>query len=725
MDNLSAFDSSSWDPKLLPQHPAYISGNALAWLYRGNKQASVSYPLSGRLYLTKANWLMLSVPNALVRGVFDAISAPGAELPTQSATGAPETASGLGDVLNANIAVMTADEVAKIGADSINERGHSFGYALSGMTELTVSHLPGVSKAWALQISAPSLSALRKSYGLSPTPRDQGKFHILVAVRRKGVLSDNGQAKGYETPGEAAEGESFSNPISRGELKAAGVYNFKGDVQGVSLRKTLHEILDDLKHPGLAYNNAHTGEALAIIPGNKQHQEAVLGALRKRLAERAAQNVVGAAGHKISKRPLEEGVDYSITPLPKQRERMHPVTLSPAAVQNFVTAQGFDRLGAEPVKYQQQWLGERYRLTPDAAGNLVGAVPGLAKKQLLSGEPIYGYQTVPGWRDTKAAADITKLSPKWSDREHLLAALPKHLTDTQAAMSTPGGNVDKEMTDLALIARAWLKSQQQKELLAARLKKFQETAAYPSLALQTPAAAILPSSKVLPQALSKGLTDEQGHASNDQVAKAAAADHLQKDARDYEEEKLTDKLARTQILKELLAAKEHSDNKRYAAKHDILARLMAKAPQDWEIDDPKPKYKGITHTPTQFRFHTPASAIPGSLKINGNVKTSGSVYAAQARDYLNFRQPIVYDNTQPLSANIANQLRTIKRRGDFALQSQRHLQASRAAADPLYRQQLALQAFHGTLPQPSAVDRAIESIDVDALMPNVNSWAGK
>ena len=763
MDNLSAFDSSSWDPKLLPQHPAYISGNALAWLYLGNKQASVSYALSGRLYLTKANWLMLSVPNALVRGVFDAISAPGAELPTQSATGAPETKSGLGDVLNANIAVMTADEVAKIGADSINERGHSFGYALSGMTELAVSHLPGVSKAWALQISAPSLSALRKSYGLSPTPRDQGTFHILVAVRRKGVLSDNGQAKGYETPVEAAEGESFSNPISRGELKAA--------------------------------------------------------------------------------------------------------------------------------------------------------------------------------------ADITKLSPKWSDREHLLAALPKHLTDTQAAMSTPGGNVDKEMTDLALIARAWLKSQQQKELLAARLKKFQETAAYPSLALQPPsltmaaakeklaaamnlysyipsgsiehvkkhgllsgnelakpenrhlldiarpdgdadrwlkerdakmlkspwtnsyngpsaffgdidagkihdkhpikkfettraviklrellrdypttkiegselipfsdetydaldekgqnefvnkrhhtlsldevkallirgknpkdmwkdfkdtegkyyasdvphaqvvtpmgkipskyiefnsaypslalqppAAAILPSSKVLPQALSKGLTDEQGHASNDQVAKAAAADHLQKDARDYEEEKLTDKLARTQILKELLAAKEHSDNKRYAAKHDILARLMAKAPQDWEIDDPKPKYKGITHKPTQFRFHAPQSTISSGLKINGNVKTSGSVYAAQARDYLNFRRPIVYDNTQPLSANIANQLRIIKRRGDFALQSQRHLQASRAAADPRYRQQLALQAFHGTLPQPSLVDRAVESIDVDALMPNINSWAGQ
>jgi superfamily II DNA or RNA helicase len=83
----------------------------------------------------------------------------------------------------------------------------------------------------------------------------------------------------------------------------------------------------------------------------------------------------------------------------------------------------------------------------------------------------------------KQANDLTKFAPKWSDRAHLLAALPKHLTDTQTALLTQG-NIDKEMTDLALISRAWLKSQQQKKLLAARLKKFQETAGYPSLAFQ-------------------------------------------------------------------------------------------------------------------------------------------------------------------------------------------------------------------------------------------------
>lgn len=82
---------------------------------------------------------------------------------------------------------------------------------------------------------------------------------------------------------------------------------------------------------------------------------------------------------------------------------------------------------------------------------------------------------------TKKANDLTALAPKWSERGHLLAALPKHLAETQEAIKTQQ-NIDKEMTDLALIANAWMKSQQQKELLEARLKRFKETAGYPSMA---------------------------------------------------------------------------------------------------------------------------------------------------------------------------------------------------------------------------------------------------
>jgi hypothetical protein len=123
----------------------YSAGQAFGWLYRGNKQAATNYPLSGRLYLAKSGWLLLSVPNALVRGVYDALSVPGAELPKAGLMNVPNVDA---ELLNAHISVMTADEVAKVGADKINERGHSFGYALGHMREIDVRGVAGLSKVW-------------------------------------------------------------------------------------------------------------------------------------------------------------------------------------------------------------------------------------------------------------------------------------------------------------------------------------------------------------------------------------------------------------------------------------------------------------------------------------------------------------------------------------------------------------------------------------------------
>jgi hypothetical protein len=211
MDSLSALDPLSWDPEFLQEHPAYAAGNALGWLYRGNKQASTNQPLSGRLYLSKNGWLMLSVPNALVRGVFDALTAPGAELPTAGAMNLDDVQA---DLLNAHITVLTGDEVASIGANKINERGHMFGYALGGLKEITPKG-DTLSKIWALQVTAPALSALRKSYGFSPLPKDE-PFHITVAVRRKNVLRHNSVSKGNAD----TDGMPVQNS-SRGELKAA------------------------------------------------------------------------------------------------------------------------------------------------------------------------------------------------------------------------------------------------------------------------------------------------------------------------------------------------------------------------------------------------------------------------------------------------------------------------------------------------------------------------
>lgn len=213
MTGLSILDPRTWDPELLQDQPAYAAGNALGWLYRGNKQAATSYPLSGRLYLSKSGWLLLSVPNALVRGVFDALSAPGTELPLAGVMNVPDVQP---ELLNAHISVMTADEVAKIGANKINERGHMYGYTLAGLSELDVKNVDGVSKVWVLKVLSPGLAALRKSYGLPPKLHDQHDFHITIAVRRKRVLDNNSVSK-------------FDKPSSRGELKAAADNNITYD----------------------------------------------------------------------------------------------------------------------------------------------------------------------------------------------------------------------------------------------------------------------------------------------------------------------------------------------------------------------------------------------------------------------------------------------------------------------------------------------------------------
>jgi acylphosphatase len=871
MDTLSALDPLAWLPEYLPLHPAYKAGNALGWLSLENKQASTNYPLAGRLYVSKSGWLMLSVPNALVRGVYDALVAPGAELPGQERS----------DVLNAHISVMTAAEVSKIGPNKINERGHNFHYTLGALREITINKAGNLSRVWAIQISSPQLSAIRKSYGLSPLPNGDHAFHITVACRRKGVLLNNSTSKG--TAGAVQE-------ISRGKLKAASadeitydcgcsgscmcpdtcvckktgcarkktaaVYNFEGDVQGVNLRKTLHQILDERKHPGLAYNNAHTGEARAIIPGKKKHQEEILGILRKRLAERATQNVVGAAGHKSAKRPLEEGVDYSITPLPGQRERMHPVTVTPDDVQNFVTAQGFDRLGAEPPAYQNQWLGERYRLTPDAAGNLVGAVPGLAKKQLFHGAPIYGYQTVPGWKDTKAAAAPAALAkligqslgmkgvsngvtaarsafkgplttlgnnvPAGAfnpERQHALQVgnnflqsfkpdgfhvyagrvkTPQSIAGNGGQMTNDllgfrlssnkgygdqavnsisdqltaagvqinkskmlrrpgyhgwniagtlegapvefqvsprrlqglssadhsmvykphesgvlpaigrniygpairyGMNVASPMVPIgqratlaaggvAAVGGGGIAASYAPNLLPARVKK---NSAYPSLALQTPSLT-----------MAKGARHE--YTNNDQVTKEIAPDHLPEEPAGYQKVPEIEKPARPRIIEELLAAKNHSDNKRYGHKSQILRKLMEQSPQDWVIDDSAPKFQGITHTPTKFRFHTDRTAIPTGVKA----ANTGSVYGDHLTNMMSLPQPIRYAHDKPLLENVRNNLADVKHRGDFTLRAKRNLQQYRAAIDPKYRYQLAMQAFNGQMEQPALVDQIIE-----------------
>lgn len=144
------------------------------------------YDLGGRLYASSGGWVMLSVPNSLGRGVFDALSVTGLELPTQYEGG-----------YNAHISVIRPEELRDIGGpEKITERGHQFGYTITGLKSTTPSGWADVSKVWFLTVKSPDLESLRKSYGLSATPNmGQFEFHITCAIRRRNILRANTLSK--------------------------------------------------------------------------------------------------------------------------------------------------------------------------------------------------------------------------------------------------------------------------------------------------------------------------------------------------------------------------------------------------------------------------------------------------------------------------------------------------------------------------------------------------
>lgn len=146
----------------------------------------VSYNLVGTLYLSSSGWLLLTVPNAIVRGVFAAMKESGIELPPSGPDG----------TLNAHITVCTKDEVNMIGQDKITERGKQFEYTIGRLYSVKPDGWEGIDKVWFLSVHSPALQAFRKSYGLSPLP-NEGKhsYHITVACRRRGVLGRNEKSK--------------------------------------------------------------------------------------------------------------------------------------------------------------------------------------------------------------------------------------------------------------------------------------------------------------------------------------------------------------------------------------------------------------------------------------------------------------------------------------------------------------------------------------------------
>jgi len=162
-----------------------------AAFYRIGKEAAerpeLSYGLAGRLYLSKSGWILLSVPNALARGAFEALYEPGAELPVDDE-----------GVFNAHVSVLRPEEIERIpgGADAITERGKVFRYTLGPVRSVVPHGWAEMSRCWFIEVNSPELEKFRKSYGLSALPKDgEFRFHCTFAVRRKGVLRENEVSK--------------------------------------------------------------------------------------------------------------------------------------------------------------------------------------------------------------------------------------------------------------------------------------------------------------------------------------------------------------------------------------------------------------------------------------------------------------------------------------------------------------------------------------------------
>lgn len=162
---------------------AHDLGEAIVLL----KEAAVkTHALSGELYGSAKGALLVSVPNALVRGAFSAIDENGLMLPNQGK-------------FNAHIVVMTPEEVSKIGGlGKITERGKHFHYNLGPLHEGPMTSSFDFSRVWFLSVSSPELTQLRKTYGLDSGPGKHG-FNIVVALRRLGVLGKNEVTKLADT----------------------------------------------------------------------------------------------------------------------------------------------------------------------------------------------------------------------------------------------------------------------------------------------------------------------------------------------------------------------------------------------------------------------------------------------------------------------------------------------------------------------------------------------
>lgn len=195
--------------------------------YDQEKRASLKF--RGLLQLTKSGHLVVTVPAALVRGLYDSLDMPGLSLPRNT-----------DGSVKANIAVITPAELQLIGGpDTVTERGRSFTFSFGDFFVSPARNWDGVSKCWLWHVRSPELSLLRRTYGLPSKIDDSFDFSLLIAYQKSDVLRDNAVTKvsQYLSIGESAtyRSQQFTHLAKWASELASNWYLGQSEIEGTGI----------------------------------------------------------------------------------------------------------------------------------------------------------------------------------------------------------------------------------------------------------------------------------------------------------------------------------------------------------------------------------------------------------------------------------------------------------------------------------------------------------
>jgi hypothetical protein len=164
------------------------------WQLGFDREKRATATFRGLLQLAKSGHLVVAVPAAVVRGLYDSLDAPGLSLPKNDDGSVRST-----------VVVMTPEEVQLLGGpDKITERGRSFTYSFGDFFIAPAKNWTGAAKCWLWHVRSPELAQLRRTYGLPSKIDGVSDFSLMIAYQKSSVLRANGVTKAaqYLTLGE-------------------------------------------------------------------------------------------------------------------------------------------------------------------------------------------------------------------------------------------------------------------------------------------------------------------------------------------------------------------------------------------------------------------------------------------------------------------------------------------------------------------------------------------